>query len=201
MLKGCHNRHVRAILFSLLVLTGIVCILLDGRHADGDVHLYNFRRFIQSHDTELPVEPTSSELDRDPVNDSSNGFIHDKDHMATSGGDTHNSTLGVCSPNADAKIEIADSGQFQKIFVLSMPSRTDKRDALTISAYFSGLDIEFVDGVNGSLVSPKAYPVVSRFVLIQAVLADYQARIGMNLSPWAVWAAGVGTWIFFKGSP
>ncbi|KAF2838870.1 glycosyltransferase family 25 protein [Patellaria atrata CBS 101060] len=47
---------------------------------------------------------------------------------------------------------------FQKIFILSMPNRSDKRDALTLSAYLTGLDVEFIDGVNGSLVSEKAYP-------------------------------------------
>ncbi|KAH8591350.1 hypothetical protein B0O99DRAFT_690711 [Bisporella sp. PMI_857] len=47
---------------------------------------------------------------------------------------------------------------FQKIYVLSMPTRRDKRDALTLSAYFSGLELEFVDGVNGSEVSTKEYP-------------------------------------------
>ena len=42
-----------------------------------------------------------------------------------------------------------------------MPHRSDKRDALTLSAYLTGLEIEFVDGPNGSDVSEKAYPPVS----------------------------------------
>ena len=50
--------------------------------------------------------------------------------------------------------------QFQKIFVLSLPNRRDKRDAVTLSAYISGLEIEFVDGVNGSEVSTKEWPEV-----------------------------------------
>ena len=41
-----------------------------------------------------------------------------------------------------------------------MPSRTDKRDALALSAYLSGIEIEFIDGVNGSLVPERAYPAV-----------------------------------------
>lgn len=41
-----------------------------------------------------------------------------------------------------------------------MPGRTDKRDALSISAYLTGLDIEFIDGVNGSTMPERAYPPV-----------------------------------------
>ena len=41
-----------------------------------------------------------------------------------------------------------------------MPNRTDKRDAISLSAYVSGLDIEFIDGVDPAAMSPKAYPAV-----------------------------------------
>lgn len=41
-----------------------------------------------------------------------------------------------------------------------MPNRSDKRDALTLSGYLSGIEFEFVDGVNGSLMSERAYPAV-----------------------------------------
>jgi hypothetical protein len=41
-----------------------------------------------------------------------------------------------------------------------MPSRTDKRDALTLAAYLTGIEIEFIDGPNGSLISAKAAPPV-----------------------------------------
>ncbi|RDW82818.1 hypothetical protein BP6252_03930 [Coleophoma cylindrospora] len=48
---------------------------------------------------------------------------------------------------------------FQKIYVLSMPSRTDKRDALILSAHLTGIDLEFVDGVKPEEVSEKAVPL------------------------------------------
>jgi hypothetical protein len=41
-----------------------------------------------------------------------------------------------------------------------MPNRSDKRDALALSAYLTGLEVEFIDGVNGSLVSQREYPQV-----------------------------------------
>ena len=39
-----------------------------------------------------------------------------------------------------------------------MPNRRDKRDSLTLSAYLSGLEIEFIDGVNATDMSMKEYP-------------------------------------------
>jgi hypothetical protein len=48
---------------------------------------------------------------------------------------------------------------FQKIFMISLPQRTDLRDAATLAAAFTGLDIEFVDGVPGTDVSYKVLPV------------------------------------------
>jgi hypothetical protein len=48
--------------------------------------------------------------------------------------------------------------QFQKIFVINLPTRTDLRDTVSLAAAFTGLDVEFVDGVIGSEISQKALP-------------------------------------------
>jgi hypothetical protein len=37
--------------------------------------------------------------------------------------------------------------QFQKIFVIGLPSRTDRRDSMSLAAAYTGLEIEYVDGV------------------------------------------------------
>lgn len=37
--------------------------------------------------------------------------------------------------------------QFQKIFVINLPSRTDHRDSMSLAAALSDLDIEYIDGV------------------------------------------------------
>ncbi|KAI9739043.1 MAG: hypothetical protein M1834_007255 [Cirrosporium novae-zelandiae] len=55
--------------------------------------------------------------------------------------DVYNSTLG-----------------FQKIFVISLPERTDHRDAIILAAAASGIEIEFVDGVMGASVLEKVIP-------------------------------------------
>jgi hypothetical protein len=46
-----------------------------------------------------------------------------------------------------------------------MPQRRDKRDMIALSAYLSGLEIEFVDGVNGTLISKQERPDVGFFYL------------------------------------
>lgn len=92
-------------------------------------------------------------------------FVHRKpsDSRAVDLGlldDIHNSTLGVSTqaPKQHLYASIADIDQFQKIFVIGMPSRTDKKDALVLAAASSGLDLEFVDGVDGDDVIEKALP-------------------------------------------
>ncbi|KAL6410123.1 glycosyltransferase family 25 protein [Ilyonectria robusta] len=47
---------------------------------------------------------------------------------------------------------------FQKIFVIGLPERTDRRDRIILQAFLSGVDIEFIDGVLGAEISDKAIP-------------------------------------------
>jgi hypothetical protein len=48
--------------------------------------------------------------------------------------------------------------QFQKIFVISMPSRTDRRDSAILAAALTDLDIEFIDAVDGDTVEDRVLP-------------------------------------------
>lgn len=50
---------------------------------------------------------------------------------------------------------------FQKIYAISMPHRSDKRDYIVLMGLISHLNIDIVDGVNGSEMHPKARPAVS----------------------------------------
>ncbi|EME43425.1 glycosyltransferase family 25 protein, partial [Dothistroma septosporum NZE10] len=45
---------------------------------------------------------------------------------------------------------------FGKILVIGLPTRTDKRDGVALAAAFSGMDVEFIDGVTD--VDPKTLP-------------------------------------------
>ncbi|KAI1371889.1 glycosyltransferase family 25 protein [Hypoxylon crocopeplum] len=47
---------------------------------------------------------------------------------------------------------------FQKIFVVGLPERTDKRDAIALTSSLTGFDVEWIDGVKGEAVPDKAVP-------------------------------------------
>ncbi|KAI1611048.1 hypothetical protein EDD37DRAFT_693586 [Exophiala viscosa] len=47
---------------------------------------------------------------------------------------------------------------FQKVFVLSLPTRPDKRDSISVQASLTEFDVTFVDGVVGSEIGDKALP-------------------------------------------
>ncbi len=48
--------------------------------------------------------------------------------------------------------------QFEKIYVMGLPSRTDRRDGMALQAALSDLTIEFIDGPLGENISEKAVP-------------------------------------------
>lgn len=48
--------------------------------------------------------------------------------------------------------------KFEKILVLNLPFRTDRRDAMSLSAAISNTKLEFVEGVTGESIKNKAYP-------------------------------------------
>ncbi|KAI0144529.1 hypothetical protein GGR57DRAFT_481772 [Xylariaceae sp. FL1272] len=63
---------------------------------------------------------------------------------------------------------------FEKIFVINMPSRADRRDSTILAAALSDMDIEFVDGVNGGTIPDKAL----------AKTFDYQRLDDPTLGAW-----------------
>lgn len=48
--------------------------------------------------------------------------------------------------------------QFEKIYVMGLASRTDRRDGMALQAALSDLTIEFIDGPNGDNITEKAVP-------------------------------------------
>lgn len=70
--------------------------------------------------------------------------------------------------------------QFGKIFVISLPSRVDRRDAMVLAAAVSGLDIEFVDGVVGGDIDPKTINLVGEgHDLRQSELGIWRAHLNV----------------------
>ncbi|KAK3381232.1 hypothetical protein B0H63DRAFT_475134 [Podospora didyma] len=47
---------------------------------------------------------------------------------------------------------------FQQVFVINLPERTDRRDAMTLASALSGIDVTWVDGVSGAKISDKVLP-------------------------------------------
>ena len=50
--------------------------------------------------------------------------------------------------------------QFEKVFVVNLPERPDKLDAMRLTTYLTGFDFDVIDGVKGADLSPKALPGV-----------------------------------------
>lgn len=62
----------------------------------------------------------------------------------------HGSVRGT-SPETDRR-------QFENILVINLPRRTDRRDAFSIAAAYTELEVKWIGGVNGSTVSERALP-------------------------------------------
>jgi hypothetical protein len=77
-------------------------------------------------------------------------------------GRINNASLGVRVFNNPAIMHrFAYSPQFGKVFVLSLPNRSDKRDTLVVQASLSNFSVTFIDGIAGATISDKALPYVS----------------------------------------
>ena len=55
-------------------------------------------------------------------------------------------------------IPVAEPWQFQQIFVVNLPERTDRRDAMVLMGAASGVRLTFADGVRGEEVLAKTIP-------------------------------------------
>ncbi|KAF1845460.1 glycosyltransferase family 25 protein [Cucurbitaria berberidis CBS 394.84] len=47
---------------------------------------------------------------------------------------------------------------FEKILVINLPWRTDRRDSITLAAAHTGLSLEWINGINASQINEKAFP-------------------------------------------
>ncbi|KAI4224990.1 MAG: hypothetical protein L6R36_004259 [Xanthoria steineri] len=61
-------------------------------------------------------------------------------------------------PEASLKALQNQTLGFEKIYVINLPKRTDKLDAIRLSASVTGFNFEVIAGQNGANMSPKALP-------------------------------------------
>ncbi|KAH8902360.1 hypothetical protein BR93DRAFT_887437 [Coniochaeta sp. PMI_546] len=60
-------------------------------------------------------------------------------------------------PGADTDI-LNETLGFQKVFVINLPSRSDRRDAMTLASALTGIKFGWIDGVAGDQVLEKVLP-------------------------------------------
>lgn len=71
-----------------------------------------------------------------------------------------------------------DTLGFSNIFVVGLPERTDKRDAIALTAALTGFHVEFVDGVKGKSIPDKALPIgVDRQALMEENLGSWRGHM------------------------
>lgn len=92
------------------------------------------------------------------------------------------------SPRGTVRDEFTYIMKFQKIFLISLPQRTDRRDSFAVQARLSNMSFTVVDGVDGTKVPDKALPYVSlpAHTTLLNLLTLYQT---MDLTP-----PEVGAW-------
>lgn len=61
--------------------------------------------------------------------------------------------------------------------VLNLPSRTDRRDALSLAAAFSEINLDWIDGVSGDAVFEKALPPGDRINLSTGARGSWRAHM------------------------
>ncbi|KAI1275979.1 hypothetical protein F5Y07DRAFT_367759 [Xylaria sp. FL0933] len=67
---------------------------------------------------------------------------------------------------------------FSNIFVVGLPERTDKRDALVLTSALTGFHIDFIDGVRGESIPDKAVPFgVNRNALMETNLGSWRGHM------------------------
>lgn len=89
--------------------------------------------------------------------------------------DVFNATLGVRNLGLLQKYSSTDKAQFEKIFGLNLPERTDHRDALILASALSDMNVDFIDGVHE--VSEKALPPGSHDGLSSSQFGAWRAHM------------------------
>ena len=77
-------------------------------------------------------------------------------------GDVFNSTLGVSLLSCWCCRWQLTRVQFEKIFAINLPARTDHRDALLLASTLTNIKIDLIDGVKGDAVLDKVLPPQAR---------------------------------------
>ncbi|KAH7396573.1 glycosyltransferase family 25 protein [Phaeosphaeria sp. MPI-PUGE-AT-0046c] len=80
---------------------------------------------------------------------------------------------------------VAESGQginnstlgFQTILAINAPWRTDRKDSLVLASMQGGISLEWIDGINGSLIDERAFPQGNHRLMPKGNLGSWRAHI------------------------
>jgi hypothetical protein len=98
-------------------------------------------------------------------------------HIANTSRQIENSTLGVSCSSFQNLEPSADKIQFEAIFAINAPWRTDRRDSLTLAAAFTHITIKWIDGVNVSSLDERAYPQGNHRTMPKGNLGSWRAHM------------------------
>lgn len=74
--------------------------------------------------------------------------------------------------------------QFEKILVIGFSERSDKRDAITLGASYTGLEVDWIEAVRSQDMNPKAYPAVSVPFGLPSIVPSDNIRHGRRKITW-----------------
>lgn len=82
------------------------------------------------------------------------------------------------SPPTELNRVTNDTLGFSKVFVVGLPERTDKRDALALTTALTGFHVDWVDGVRGETIPDKAVPFrIDRKLLMETNLGSWRGHM------------------------
>ncbi|TAQ89500.1 hypothetical protein B7494_g2160 [Chlorociboria aeruginascens] len=78
---------------------------------------------------------------------------------STPTGPTRHRFLPAAASSTDADNTFNATLGFEKVLVVGLPSRTDRRDSMILSAALSNIEVDFIDGILGATVEDKVIPL------------------------------------------
>lgn len=169
------ERRMKLVFLTFLALLFFCTLLAINRHD-------HIKEYVKGHGPSQLAHKSSKDGSRGP-----SGSLRKLTDQTL--GQLNNRTLGVCILGVFQVKRFANRLQFEKVFTINLPSRSDKLDAIRVAADLTGFDLDVIEGVNGDLVPDKALPGVCsispRLVLANIFLAlegrTAQRRIGRML--------------------
>jgi hypothetical protein len=69
--------------------------------------------------------------------------------------------------------------QFEKVFAINLPARSDHRDAMSLASHFTGIKVDYIDGVMGDTVESKALPPGGEIYTTKGAIGAWRAHMNV----------------------